>query len=805
MRHSSMKKYTQLLVCLTLALTLLLPVFDAFALPPLAAGTFPTGTLVVPMDDKQTDRVRVYGFIHEFLRSGSDVGLARVIEPPDVTMRTSLTPGGAVYQGGPFLIDQKYLTNVNTLLATPAFNKVLVTRLTAPFTSNQIFFVRQPTTILVIKGIWGRTDFTLNQMAINYTIVTPDTVLNDPSMIRKYSLIVVDCPGWFGNPDTYPASKRAKIQAVYDVLRTHAQAGNEIIFTDIALKDLDQTFPGYVQLMGPNGPGDWDSTVYNPPAPTGAYPGEFPSQYYNAGPDPNSVKIYTEGSGYAVAAVEPAHRNDVRILVDSKKFGLPYRYAILAFYFEFGAGIVEGLGFHPQQQLPVGSKGYFAVLQIYGNKFIHGPQLDFLIQVRPPSVTIEQNQVATYSVDILSLGSFNSPVGLQVSGIPPASTPTLNPVSVTPPAGGTARSTLTIATTFNTPPGSYNITVTGTSTLPAITRSQTVQLNVTLARPDFVLSASPQLLIINQSACGNVSVTVRGIGAFNQPVNLTVSGLPEHVTQQVVPNPVTPPVGGTVSSVIIICAESNAAIGNYTYTITGTGRTANGTTIVHTLTRDLGIITPPYPPINWLVLLLILLMLLLALFLGLLAFWLSRKRGPPSPRAIIPVPVARPRPRVQYVLPLPTVRCRHCGRIIPLHAVYCPYCGRPQVIMARPPPRFVSPRQMGRAGIFGFALSLVSGLLVILNSVAFLSPGFWSLWSGVFWWLPSLGQSYAFAIGVIIGLVIVFAAVMMIVKHGVLADIIIFPFAVFSLIIGGGFIAGMVLGILGGILCALRR
>jgi hypothetical protein len=38
-----------------------------------------------------------------------------------------------------------------------------------------------------------------------------------------------------------------------------------------------------------------------------------------------------------------------------------------------------------------------------------------------------------------------------------------------------------------------------------------------------------------------------------------------------------------------------------------------------------------------------------------------------------------------------------------------------------------------------------------------------------------------------------------------LADVIIFPFAVFSLIVGGGFVAGMVLGIVGGIMAALKR
>jgi hypothetical protein len=791
-----MNKPRQLVVCLVLTLAILAPIYDVVTgLPPLAAGTFPTGTIVVPMDDKQTDRIRVYGLIHEFLRSAPDLGIARIIEPPDVTMRTSLTPGGAVYQGGPFLIDQKYLTNVNSLLATPAFNKVLVTRLTAPFTSNQVFFVRQPTKILVIKGIWGRTDFTLNQMAINYTMVSPDQVLSNPSIIKQYSLIVVDCPGWFGNPTSYPVNKRTQVQAVYDVLRAQAQAGNEIIYTDIALKDLDQTFPGYVQLLGPNVPGSWDSTFYNPPGSAGTFPSEFPSQYYNAGPNPNSIKIATEGSGYVVSAVQPAHASDVRILIDSNKFSLPSRYAILAFYFQFGSGIVEGLGFHPQQQLPVGSKGYYAVLQAYGDKFVHGPQIDFLLQVTPSTLTIAQNQVATYSVNVVSLGSFSSPVSLQVSGFPTPSTPNLSPASVTPPPGGTVPSTLTIATTYSTPAGSYNITVTGTSTLPAITRSQTVQLNVTLARPDFALNASPTLLILNQSTCGNISVSVRGLGAFNSPVNLTVSGLPEHVTYQMIPNPVTPPIGGTVFSTLRVCTDSSAAVGNYTITLTGSGKAPDNSAIVHTLNLELRV-RQPFVPVNWLVILLVLLLLLLAIGLALLAVFLSRKRG-------------RVRPRVQYVLPLPTVRCRNCGRLIPIHVVYCPYCGRPQVILARRPPRLVSPRRrMTRNTIMGTVLSIVAGILIILNSAALLVPSFYGPpigWSSIFFWLPSLGQSYAFALGMIIGLVLILCAIVMVLGHGALADVVIFPFAVFSLIIGGGFVAGMVLGIVGGIIGALKR
>jgi hypothetical protein len=41
--------------------------------------------------------------------------------------------------------------------------------------------------------------------------------------------------------------------------------------------------------------------------------------------------------------------------------------------------------------------------------------------------------------------------------------------------------------------------------------------------------------------------------------------------------------------------------------------------------------------------------------------------------------------------------------------------------------------------------------------------------------------------------------------NGALADVIVFPFAIFSLIIGGGFVAGMILGILAGILAIARR
>ena len=798
-----MIKYRSLVACLLLLVVLLAPVLSlGGALPPLSSGTFPSGTLLVPMDSKQADRVHVYGFIHEFLRLTPDSGLARIIEPPDVTVQTALTPSGALYQGGPFLIDPKFAPQVNSLLSTPIFNSVTVTKLTAPFTSSNIDFITAPTKILVVFGVFGRTDLTLTRMGINYTLIEPDALLNDPSIINQYSLIVLDCPGFYGNPSSYNPDRRAKIQTVYNTLSTHVQAGNEVIFTDIALLDMNSTFPGYVNIA-PGGAGSWVSTVYNPPK--GGFQPEFPSQYYNAGPNPNTITLFTEGGGRVVSSIQPAHASDVRILIDSDKFGVPYRHAILGFYFPFGNGIVEGLAFHPYEQtFPnyADQNGYYATYEIYGNKFVHGIGNDFMLSATPPSTTVTQGQTATYTIGITSIEVFSSPVSLQVSGTPFNSIGTFSPPLTTPPAGGSTSSSLAVSTAGDTPVGTYNLTVTGTSTLPNLMHQVSVTLIVVAAvtpPPDFVLSvnpAAPTPRIVQPGQCGNYTVSVQSVGSFTSSVNLTLSSIPGplngHLQSQFIPNPITPPSpGATVFSTLKACAATAAPPGNYTMTVIGTG---GGITHSADIVLEIPKPTAP-PPVNPLIYLIILTMLFLALGIGLLAIYLSRKK------------TLRRRARFQYVLPLPTIRCRNCGRLMPMAAVYCPYCGRPQVIMARKPSKvraFVMPRMTGRR-LIAFVLSLVSGILVLLNSAALLSPSFYTFWSSLFFWLPILGQTYDFTLGFVIGLTLIMGSIVMVLRSGALADIIIFPFAVFSLIVGGGFVAGMVLGIVGGILAVLNR
>jgi hypothetical protein len=103
---------------------------------------------------------------------------------------------------------------------------------------------------------------------------------------------------------------------------------------------------------------------------------------------------------------------------------------------------------------------------------------------------------------------------------------------------------------------------------------------------------------------------------------------------------------------------------------------------------------------------------------------------------------------------------------------------------------------------------MIAGILVILNAAALLSSSFYTMWSSIFFWLApptSIPQSLAFALGAIIGLILVIGSILMLLGYGTIGSIVVFPLAVMSLIIGGGFVAGFVLGVLGGILGMLGR
>jgi len=793
----------------------------ALALPPLENISFPAGTFVIPMDEKQAERILVFGYVHALLAPPNPIQIFRVIEPPNVTLSTNMTALPKLFTGGPFLVMPSDASKVAAVRNRSEFKHVTVGTLTSPQTLNNIFRVREPTKILVVRGEppWGRTDVTLDAMKIPYNITTHTGLAANPNMIFSYTLIVIDCNGWNGFIPSQVASN----------IRTHVNAGNEVIFTDRALMDMNATFPGYMTLWGPqptdktpsayayNPPRKYDPTKYGSSA--DRFAPEYPSQYYNPPPRPNEVKVFTESMGYVVSSIPSEKVNEVRILTDTRKFGpASNQYAILAFYFQYGDGIVEGLAFHPQQQVRtvVGNNGYYAVHQWYGNKFVHGPPpRAFSLEASPPSLSTPQGTTAPpFTITVRSFGTFNSPVTLNVaSGLPPGATYSFNPPAPQPPAAGTATSAFTVTVPLSTPIGSYPMNVTGTSVSPSLVKWVVVTLNVTMAPADFKLSVSPTSLTINTTESKTAVVTVTSIGTFNQNVTLNVTGLPPHVTATFTPSAPKPPAGSTASSIMRISVGADATNGTYPLTIVGSNGTATRSTPF-----TLIIVKPQPPPIPWITLLLILLLALLGIVLGLSAFVMSsRRRKLPAPPAVAPVPSVPARPQRLYVVPAAAQRvsCPNCGRPVPLEAVVCPYCGQRRaagvagaVMSFGPAPRAAF---TGRRAVWAFVLAIVSAVLILLNAAALLSPGFWgppTNWSLVFWWLggaSGIGVSIATFIGVIAGFTVMTGGIMMIMRRSVIGALITFPFAVLSLIIGGGFLVGAVLGIVAGILGAIGR
>ncbi len=222
----------------------------------------------------------------------------------------------------------------------------------------------------------------------------------------------------------------------------------------------------------------------------------------------------------------------------------------------------------------------------------------------------------------------------------------------------------------------------------------------------------------------------------------------------------------------------------------------------------------------------------------------------PSVRVVTPVspggPVRVPAPGQCFYHPnLPAVYvCNRCGRSICrddsknyMDLVLCPQCYQGIVPMAGPgyapqqpqapsyapppmpapayPPPMMSPypvygiQTSSPRALWGFILSMVAGILVILNAAALLSNAFYSMWVQIFFWVPvldsSLQHGLVFAIGAIIGLILVIGSILMLLGYGTIGSIVVFPLAVLSLIIGGGFAAGFVLGVLGGLLGMLGK
>jgi hypothetical protein len=102
------------------------------------------------------------------------------------------------------------------------------------------------------------------------------------------------------------------------------------------------------------------------------------------------------------------------------------------------------------------------------------------------------------------------------------------------------------------------------------------------------------------------------------------------------------------------------------------------------------------------------------------------------------------------------------------------------------------------------ALFLTAAALIVFNAAALLSPAFFSAWVGLFPWVAPFGY-FGFILGAILGLVIIGGLILFFLGFRVLAAFLVFPAAIASLFIGGGFIAGVIIGVLASLLILVSQ
>lgn len=194
----------------------------------------------------------------------------------------------------------------------------------------------------------------------------------------------------------------------------------------------------------------------------------------------------------------------------------------------------------------------------------------FTISSSPSSVSINPGSNGSTTINSTVSGSFSGSITLSATGQPSGVTVgfTTNPF----PAGNSTSMTISVAT--GTTPGTYPITVTGTS--GSAVETTTVSLTVNGTAPAFTISASPTSITLARNSSGSVTVTIGASGGFNSAVSLSASGQAGGTTISFSPSSVT----GAGTSTMTIRESGHASTGTRTITITGTsGTTALSTTI----------------------------------------------------------------------------------------------------------------------------------------------------------------------------------------------------------------------------------
>jgi len=222
------------------------------------------------------------------------------------------------------------------------------------------------------------------------------------------------------------------------------------------------------------------------------------------------------------------------------------------------------------------------------------PPPNFTVSASPSSLTVTQGSNGSSTITVTSLNGFNAATTLSATGLPSGVTAAFSTNPVTPPANGTANSTLTLTASSTATTGTSTVTVTGVS--GSITQTATISLTVSAAAAaNFTIGASPASVAVTQGGTGTSTVTITSQNSYNSATTLSATGLPTGVTAAFSTNPVTPPANGSATSTLTFTASASATAGTATVTVTGvSGSLTHSTTISLTVNSSVGLQTATY-------------------------------------------------------------------------------------------------------------------------------------------------------------------------------------------------------------------
>ncbi|MEM3004638.1 MAG: hypothetical protein QXK96_05005, partial [Candidatus Bathyarchaeia archaeon] len=190
------------------------------------------------------------------------------------------------------------------------------------------------------------------------------------------------------------------------------------------------------------------------------------------------------------------------------------------------------------------------------------PTFDFSVSANPPSLTIKAGETATLTTTASLVSGSPANTALALSGLPAGATFSFNPPTGSP----TFTSVLTITTTSTVTPGSYVLTITGTS--GSLSKTATVTLSIQSAvEADFELSTIPVSQAVAPKQSTSFVISVTGKGGFESTIGLAVSGLPPGVQAAFNPLSGTP----DYTSTLTLTASEAAQAGTHVLTIYASG------------------------------------------------------------------------------------------------------------------------------------------------------------------------------------------------------------------------------------------